>query len=112
MLNGWPLVNAFLSRVGLTKRSGEVGDALGAVIGKIRFKSWGFKMSNVSNEEKRYDFIAVGAGAASSVLAGIVRMRATPGHRVGMTRRRRPSRTRAVVEFVEQIVDLEQEMKS
>jgi predicted oxidoreductase len=27
------------------------------------------KMINVSNEEKRYDFIAVGAGAAGSVLA-------------------------------------------
>lgn len=70
MPNGSPLVNAFLSRAGLTKRSGEVGDALDAVIGEIRFKSWGLKMSNVSNEEKRYDFIAVGAGAASSVLAG------------------------------------------
>ena len=32
MPNGSPLVNAFLSRAGLTKRSGEVGDALDAVI--------------------------------------------------------------------------------
>jgi choline dehydrogenase-like flavoprotein len=27
-------------------------------------------MTNVSNEEKRYDYIVVGAGAAGSVLAG------------------------------------------
>src|SRR4030095_1099477 len=32
-------------------------------------KSWEFKMINESNDESRYDFIVVGAGAAGSVLA-------------------------------------------
>jgi hypothetical protein len=36
---------------------------------KADFKSWEFKMINESNDERRYDFIVVGAGAAGSVLA-------------------------------------------
>jgi choline dehydrogenase-like flavoprotein len=36
---------------------------------KEDFKFWEFKMINESNDERRYDFIVVGAGAAGSVLA-------------------------------------------
>jgi choline dehydrogenase len=36
---------------------------------KPELKSWEFKLTSESNEEKRYDFIVVGAGAAGSVLA-------------------------------------------
>src|SRR5882672_11933215 len=36
---------------------------------KADSKSWEFKMINESNDERRYDFIVVGAGAAGSVLA-------------------------------------------
>ena len=36
---------------------------------KADFKFREFKMINESNDERRYDFIVVGAGAAGSVLA-------------------------------------------
>ncbi len=34
-----------------------------------RFQFWECKMTNVSHEEKQYDFVVVGAGAAGSVIA-------------------------------------------
>jgi choline dehydrogenase len=69
MPNRSSLVKSSLSRTRFTKRSGEDGAPSTRLSEKSEFKSWGFKMSNVSNEEKRYDFIVVGAGAAGSVLA-------------------------------------------
>jgi hypothetical protein len=36
---------------------------------RIRILILGFKMTNTSSEEERYDFIVEGAGAAGSVLA-------------------------------------------
>jgi hypothetical protein len=47
-------VNSSLSRTGFTKRSGEYGAPSMRLSEKSDFKSWGFKMSNVSNEEKPY----------------------------------------------------------
>jgi hypothetical protein len=54
MLNGSSLVNSSLSRTGFTKRSGEDGAPSARLSEKSDFKSWGFKMSNVPNEEQPY----------------------------------------------------------
>jgi len=54
MPNRTSLVNSSLSRTGFTKRSGEDGAPSTRLSEKSDFKSWGFKMSNVSNEEKPY----------------------------------------------------------
>jgi hypothetical protein len=43
-----------MSRAGFTKRSGEDGAPSTRLSEKSDFKSSGFKMSNVSNEEKPY----------------------------------------------------------
>ena len=54
MPNRSSLVNSSLSQAGFTKRSGEDGAPSTRLSEKSDFKSWGFKMSNVSNEEKPY----------------------------------------------------------
>src|SRR5713226_6168367 len=53
-------------------RPGRNGEAVAKWVYEIeesRFIFWEFKMMNESNDERRYDFIVVGAGAAGSVLA-------------------------------------------
>jgi hypothetical protein len=52
MPNRSSLVNSSLSRTKFTKRSGEDGAPSTRLSEKSDFKSWGFKMSNASNEEK------------------------------------------------------------